>query len=393
MNTNFDVFRNRMKKKKRKKKRAFSLKIKTVNLIKRKSTIRHTLSGSIEFALYDWKIGEKGVRSKSNFSKEAELKEKERKEIDITKLKIMHVIGEGGQSQVRFCEYLGKNYAIKMVYLEEEKYEYSSSSKEIDLLRSIKHSKIVKMHQAFFKDKRICLLLEYMDCGTLKNAVTKNGPIKTRILSLITYQMLEGLIYLHNNGILHRDIKPSNYLISSKGKVKLSDFGFAKRLNKQGNVSPTLSGTNQYKSPQCFQYKKCTIKCDIWALGLTVAYCALGKFPFTNTHDEFFKNLKTGEFFNSLKNQVSEELFEFLVGACSLDDSTRKTAPELMNSRFIQKYNNLYNFDRKKLIREWAQSNNLLLNTKMEDEDVVMKESNDFQVNPSKYFEIKSTED
>lgn len=64
------------------------------------------------------------------------------------------------------------------------------------------------------------------------------GPLKIHVVKKYSKQIVEGLLYLHENRIIHRDIKGANILIDDKGVVKLADFGTAKRLEQCSGTSP-----------------------------------------------------------------------------------------------------------------------------------------------------------
>lgn len=129
------------------------------------------------------------------------------------------------------------------------------------------------------------ILLEYMDRGSLDDIVSKTGPISETILAKIAEQVLRGLEFLHNHKIIHRDIKSSNILLNSHGEVKLCDLGTA---SYQDNCSPvgnftSCKGTYFYMSPERLNGKEYGFNSDVFSLGITLAECALGRYPFKMT--------------------------------------------------------------------------------------------------------------
>lgn len=77
---------------------------------------------------------------------------------------------------------------------------------------------------------------------------------------------------------MHRDIKPSNVLISSRGCIKLCDFGVSGEL--VNSIADTFVGTSTYMAPERIQGAKYSIKSDVWSVGLTLMELAIGRFPF-----------------------------------------------------------------------------------------------------------------
>lgn len=77
---------------------------------------------------------------------------------------------------------------------------------------------------------------------------------------------------------MHRDIKPSNVLVSSRGYIKLCDFGVSGEL--VNSIADTFVGTSTYMAPERIQGAKYSIKSDVWSVGLTLMELAIGRFPF-----------------------------------------------------------------------------------------------------------------
>jgi len=71
----------------------------------------------------------------------------------------------------------------------------------------------------------------YVENGSLERIVTKFGPFPEHLIAVYIAQVLEGLVYLHEQGVIHRDIKGANILTTKTGHIKLADFGIA---TKQG---------------------------------------------------------------------------------------------------------------------------------------------------------------
>lgn len=114
------------------------------------------------------------------------------------------------------------------------------------------HPNIINYIDAYSCRKEIgsvAIIFEYMSGGSIAEIVHRNGAIMDEtILVHICKECLLALEYIHNIKMIHRDIKPSNLLVSSKGCVKLSDFGLAKITNS--NVNTTFVGTLKYMAPE-----------------------------------------------------------------------------------------------------------------------------------------------
>ena len=119
---------------------------------------------------------------------------------------------------------------------------------ERKLLSKLKHPFIVNMHSAFQDAQNLYLVMDLMRGGDLRYHLgikRKYTEIETKFIAAC---IIEGLEYIHGNGILHRDIKPENLVLDSFGYVKITDFGVA-RLWRTNNKQDT-SGTSGYMAPE-----------------------------------------------------------------------------------------------------------------------------------------------
>ena len=91
-------------------------------------------------------------------------------------------------------------------------------------------------------------------------------------------QILEGLVYLHSEGVIHLDIKPGNILVSNTGEIKLADFGISKKLKSKKSNDSACSPW--YSAPEVFESNG-VLASDIWSLGCTVIELLSGSAPYS----------------------------------------------------------------------------------------------------------------
>jgi serine/threonine protein kinase len=238
-----------------------------------------------------------------------------------------------------------QRYAVKEISTTSSDGKFVSIVSELKVLYQNNCDNIVKLYGTAIKEGHLCMILEYCDCGSLDDVRKTMGTLPERILSLIAAQILKGLKYLHSEReILHRDIKPANILLTSKGEVKLADFGVAgHKMSPEQTEWETFSGTFTYMSPERIKGDKHSFSSDIWSLGLTLAECALGRFPFNIkeiSHWDLIMYFEEncGEPIKLPADQFSEEFREFIAACMKYDPSQRSTAKELLEFEFIKKY-------------------------------------------------------
>ena len=123
--------------------------------------------------------------------------------------------------------------------------------REIDLLKLLKNPYIVEYRESFNTRDTLFIVMEFVENGSLSTIVKKFGTLRESLVSIYIMQVLEGLDFLHEQGVIHRDIKGANILISTGGQVKLADFGVAAKmeggLDTQAN---SVVGTPYWMAPE-----------------------------------------------------------------------------------------------------------------------------------------------
>ncbi|VDO50731.1 unnamed protein product, partial [Onchocerca flexuosa] len=135
-------------------------------------------------------------------------------------------IGSGAFGKVYVCVDVdtGKEVALKRFNIcrsdKHLKNHIIQLENEINLLSTIQHDRIVQYLGAQQINDSVCIFIEYMTGGSVKDYIATYGSLSSAVAGKYTYQVLQGLEYLHRNEIIHRDIKPANILRDSNGNVK-----------------------------------------------------------------------------------------------------------------------------------------------------------------------------
>lgn len=204
------------------------------------------------------------------------------------------LIGKGTYGKV----YLGMNadtgdvLAVKQVEISQKvtdkdrlKEMVAAMDSEIDTMQHLEHPNIVQYLGSEKKDYSISIFLEYISGGSVGSCLRKHGKFEEPVVKSLTRQTLDGLAYLHQEGILHRDLKADNILLDVDGTCKISDFGISKKTdNIYGNdVTNNMQGSVFWMAPEVVRNagEGYSAKVDVWSLGCVVLEMFAGRRPWS----------------------------------------------------------------------------------------------------------------
>lgn len=114
------------------------------------------------------------------------------------------------------------------------------------------------------------IVMELLEGDTLEAAIHENRLSDLNQILLVARQIANAMLTVHNREIIHRDLKPGNLHLNSEGKVKLIDFGIAKRLDWNHTQVGFVKGTAYYLAPEQWRGEPTTFQVDIWAFGIVL---------------------------------------------------------------------------------------------------------------------------
>lgn len=205
--------------------------------------------------------------------------------LDPEDLEKLEQIGGGNFGAVYKGDYVGTSVAIKEVVISEDDEEFARKyiEREVAVLRSARHPNILNFigictpektqdskSRSGFKES-VLIVTEWLPNGNLHKYIRKNKDELTwtkRVLMAI--DIASAMAFLNKKNLIHRDLKPENLLITENGRIKICDFGFARRKPKKDVGLMTLAGTEDYMAPEVTLGEDYDEKCDVYSFGVVL---------------------------------------------------------------------------------------------------------------------------
>ncbi|KAL3139702.1 hypothetical protein ABBQ38_004012 [Trebouxia sp. C0009 RCD-2024] len=237
----------------------------------------------------------------------------------------------------------GDTVAIKQMSLSGISQEnLQSVMGEIELLKNLNHKNIVKYLGSFKTRTHLYIILEFMENGSLASIIkpTKFGAFPESLVAVYIAQVLQGLAYLHDQGVVHRDIKGANILTTKEGLVKLADFGVAAKLGEleEANNSLRLSvvGTPYWMAPEVIEMTSVTAAADIWSVACLSIELLTGQAPYYDLQpmSALFRIVQDEH--PPLPEDISPGMHNMLLQCFNKDPQKRPDARTLLRHPWIQ---------------------------------------------------------
>lgn len=212
---------------------------------------------------------------------------------------------------------------------------------EIDTMQHLEHPNIVQYLGCEREEMSISIFLEYISGGSVGSCLRKHGKFEERIVRSLTRQTLDGLAYLHDQGILHRDLKADNILLDVTGTCKISDFGISKKTDDIYGMDATnsMQGSVFWMAPEVIRGQGYSAKVDIWSLGCVVLEMFAGRRPWEKEEmiGAIFKLGSLQEappIPDDVRNSISPSGLGLMWDCFTVDPRDRPTASTLLQHEF-----------------------------------------------------------
>jgi serine/threonine protein kinase len=226
----------------------------------------------------------------------------------ISHYEILEKIGEGGMGVVYKARDTSLNRFVALKFLPPHLTQLEENRErfiiEAQAASALDHNNICNIHEINeSEDGQRFICMAYYEGESLRQKI-KYGPIESDEAVAIVEQIARGLEAAHEQKIIHRDIKPGNIIITTRGNVKILDFGLAKLAGTELSRTTTSKGTAAYMCPEQIRGEKFDHRCDIWALGVLFYEMLTAHLPFDGDFPEPIMYAIVNENPKPLSNQL-----------------------------------------------------------------------------------------
>jgi predicted Ser/Thr protein kinase len=203
------------------------------------------------------------------------------------KYEIRGTLGRGAMGTVYdgWDPVIARRVAIKTVALPENPdpetaEEIARFKREAQAAGRLTHPNIVAVYDYGETSNLAYIVMEFVDGPSLKTLLDKQERFPTETIGRVMADVLAGLQFSHERGVVHRDIKPANVMLTSDGRAKIADFGIARIEASSMTQAGTMLGTPAYMSPEQFMGQVVDARTDVYSAGVMLYQLLTGERPF-----------------------------------------------------------------------------------------------------------------
>lgn len=265
--------------------------------------------------------------------------------IFVDRYQVISPIGKGGMSSVflGLDPRLNRHVALKTLPLDDA-HNFGSRKdmsqflvQEAITAAKISHRNIVSIYDVVSTENTAFIAMEFIDGENLGAVLERHGTLSLSNLLPIIIAISRGLNSAHELGFVHRDIKPENILLGINGDIKLTDFGTT--ILHQSLEKDHITGTSGYIAPEIYEEGNFGVHSDLFALGVTIATCLLGKNPFLGKKHNITRYNSINKeiiFTQEIKSQGSEKVFEIIDALLFKDPKKRPKSANIVADLIIE---------------------------------------------------------
>ncbi|XP_065608087.1 receptor-interacting serine/threonine-protein kinase 1 isoform X1 [Cyrtonyx montezumae] len=310
----------------------------------------------------------------------------------------------GGCGTISLCLHRTHGYVVlKTVYTGPQRTDRCNASllEEGRIMRTLRHDRVVKLLGIILEDGNYSLVMEYVHRGNMMKVLQKL-PIPLSVKGRFILEIIEGMLYLHEQGLVHKDLKPENILVDKDFHIKIADLGVASfknwsRLTKEEtsrqkkikSTSQNNAGTLFYMAPEHLDdiNVKPVEKSDIYSFGIVIWAIFANKEPYEHCINEahiYFGIIRGNRpNIDEIIKECPREIIDLMKQCWEQKAEERPTFAEVSRKYMPFYYQNLeenIEDDLKKIQEMWPESEDLPQRMKSLQIDAVVVETNNGQI-------------
>ncbi|KAK4106602.1 kinase-like protein [Parathielavia hyrcaniae] len=232
---------------------------------------------------------------------------------------LLRTLGTGSFGRVHLVQsqHNHRYYAIKVLkkaqVVRMKQVEHTNDERR--MLAEVKHPFLITLWGTFQDPKNLYMVMDFVEGGELFSLLRRSGRFPNPVAKFYAAEVTLALEYLHARHIIYRDLKPENLLLDRHGHLKITDFGFAKRVPDK---TWTLCGTPDYLAPEVVSNKGYNKSVDWWSLGILIYEMLCGYTPFWDSGSpmKIYENILRGKVkYPAYINPDAQNLLERLITA------------------------------------------------------------------------------
>jgi len=234
--------------------------------------------------------------------------------IDYKDLENVVQIGGGNFGQVYKGVYFGTEVALKQLLDVDDKEMHKYIEREMVTLREMRHPNVVQFMGLSRNLTNVFIVTEYIAGGDLRKILKdETKELAWLLRSKIATDVAYAMCFLHSKGLIHRDLKSNNLLVGENWKVKVCDFGFSRKVSKDGVM--TVCGTDEWMAPEVMCGESYDEKADVFSFGMVLTELITRKKPPIRKPNKGFR-FEVEPFRATVPVECPPQLFELVV-SCS----------------------------------------------------------------------------
>ena len=303
---------------------------------------RHTIN-RLKIENQNQNINNKSISNRSTISNSSRISNNK-----IDEYIIIKELGKGSYATVKLGlhkitreKYAIKIYSKKSILDPQKK---NTVNNEINILKQLNNINIMKLYKVIDSPNYLYLIMEYIDGISLLDTIRKdsNHYFEEKRALNIFIQVLKAMIYCQEKNICHRDIKLENILIKKNDVIKIIDFGFSVKTDKE-TYQDLFCGSPSYMAPEIINKEKYIAQySDIWSLGVLFFTMLFGRFPFkAKTQEELFNKINKGQIAFPKDIEINEKIKILLKKIFVREPAQRPSLQEILNDILLLIESNL----------------------------------------------------